>query len=235
MTDKSRGKSTLKKEVRMGTSLRGILAEEYQARGHGRSSLNLVYSPKSNQDVVLRNRHAYAHFLLCEASPEIQYVEYRSRIDRMTDSNGNVLPAFDAVITYASGAREGRYVRVVEGLDFQEEEKKGVAYYDEPISYVVLNENDIYSNPTLLRNWSRILPWIAQVRDIPLNNYISQVLSVLRHRSGTIGDVMQMGGAESAYFVAAAFRGVQLGLFVSDLDTKPLSLSTLLLDLGAKR
>lgn len=229
-------KNTLKKGVRMGTSLRGALADAYQTRGNSKGELNFVFSPKAGKDVVLGNKIQYGHFLLCEASAEIQYVDYEAKFDRLKDSNGRSLKNVDAVITYFTGAKECRYVRYSENLNLENEDTSGIAYCDEPTPYCVINEIEIFANPTLIRNWHRVVPWIAQARDTPLRRYTAEVMSLLRNGSATLSKIINLGHkGDEAYFAAAAFRGVQLGFIVSDLDTRPLSLNTLLLDAGARR
>lgn len=56
------------------------------------------------------------------------------------------------------------------------------------------------------------------------------ILALLDSRgSASIADIQELGtGPESSCFVAAAFKGVQDGIFYCNLDDKPLSKNTII-------
>lgn len=204
--------------VRMGTRMRGALADAYGTRGRSHAELTYAYSAKTGKDVVLRTSLEYGHFLLCEALPEIDSVDYGANA-----SSGNEEPAFDAVVTFATGELQGRFIRAESesNLSFEIERLN-------PKPFVVMTEQEIYRNPVLIRNWNRVVPYLAQVRDVPLQNYIRSVAALIKsERIVSLRKVLNMGAAdESAFYAAAAFRAEQKGILYSDLDSLPLSLNT---------
>ncbi len=93
-----------------------------------------------------------------------------------------------------------------------------------------MTEREIFANELLIRNWNRVLPWLAQVRDIPLDEHLKAVRRLV-DKAGAIclADAVNLGEAdESAVFGAAALKGVQTGLFVSDLGVRPFGEGTLI-------
>ncbi len=221
--------------ARLGTRLRGALADAYQARGHHCSNLTFVYSPKAGVDVVLRSSLEYGHFLLCEASANIEAVDYGcERRFAIVDARLGATE-FDAIVTLITGEVQYREIKSSEEMAAAPQTRAGpqlaiqaqVAAEDRAL-HVVLTEREIFANAVLIRNWNRVVPWLAQVRDVALNNHFREVAALVRDRGAiTLSDVLALGeDANAALFAGAAFKGVQRGLFASDLDTQALSLHT---------
>lgn len=218
--------------VRLGTSMRGALAEAYQARGHGKSSLWMVYSPKANKDVILRSDLEFGHFLLVESDPNIVSVDYSPSPRLQTYAGEGVATIVDAEVTLRNGAVVWREVKsssdVADGalgranlqLLIQIKAAEGVSAHHQ-----LLTELDIYACPQRTLNWMRIIPWLAQARAWPLHEYSKRVASLLKiHHKVTLSEVLNLGdGVAGALYLAALFKAMQLGLYESDLNERPLS------------
>lgn len=61
---------------RLGTKLRGKLAEDYSSRGYHKSTLWYVYSPRTDRDWILKGDLEWGHFLLAESDPHISKIDY---------------------------------------------------------------------------------------------------------------------------------------------------------------
>ena len=68
---------TPSKAPRLGTRMRGAMADAYDKRGHMKASLGLVYSPKAKKDVVINSTLEFGHLLLVESDPDIEQVLLR--------------------------------------------------------------------------------------------------------------------------------------------------------------
>jgi hypothetical protein len=223
--------------ARLGTRLRGALANAYQARGAGQSNLTFAYSAKADMDVVLRSTLEFGHFLLCEGCSEITSVVYNGGLQPGIVDGRVVMTEFDAVVTMSSGMVEYREVKSSDELadpesgrtDLQLAAQAAIAVY-EGGRHVVMTEREIFANEMLIRNWNRVLPWLAQVRDIPLDEHLNAVRRLVESAGAIcLADVVNLGEAdESAVFGAAALKGVQTGLFLSDLGVRPFGEGTLI-------
>ncbi len=173
--------------ARLGTRLRGALADAYGARGHRMSNLTFVYSPKARVDVVLRSTLEFGHFLLCEGSPKVASVVYNGGAQAGVVDGRVVMTEFDAVVTLISGEVEYREVKPSDVLadpelgraDTQLTARDAIAVY-EGGSHVVMTEREIYANPLFIRNWNRVLPWLSQVRDMALDEHFKIVRKLVR-------------------------------------------------------
>lgn len=220
------------KGARLGTTLRGKLADAYGARGHHRSNLWYVYSPKSKSDVVLRSNLEFLHFLLVESHPDIVEVDYAPKKQVASLSGEAFGTIVDAVCKLRSGAiiwREVKYAKDVEhgaqtraNLQLMTQLKaSGLA----GVTHEVVTEDQIYGRAQRLHNWMRIIPWIAQCRHLPLHNYTKAVLKIMKTRGDVVlADIAALGlESETGLYCAALFQAVQQGLILSDLDAMPVT------------
>ena len=218
---------------RLGTRMRGALAEAYGARGHSKSGLWLLYSPKANKDVVLQSDLKFGHFLLVESDPNIVSVDYTPAARLQNYAGEGAATIVDAEITLRSGTVVWREIKRSEDVEngatgrsnlqllIQIRAAEGVAARHE-----LLTEKEIYANPLRIRNWMRIVPWIAQAREWPLLENASKVAALMRRKVHvTLGEVLDLGdGRDNALYAAALFRAVQRGCYDSDLDEHSLTI-----------
>lgn len=221
------------KGARLGTRLRGDLAEAYAARGHHISNLWFVYSPKARRDFVLRSSLEYGHFLLVESDVSIVKVDY-SPAKRVAMLAGEAFGTIvDAEVTLANGQVVWREVKNSSDLVAGEQTRANLqiliqaqAATDAGVRHEVITEKVIYAIPQQINNWHRVLAWLAQAREWALHDYGNQVAALLhRRRRVELEEVAALGTPEEVgLYFAALFQAVQRGQFCSDLHSAPLSL-----------
>ncbi|MFZ6659043.1 hypothetical protein [Undibacterium sp. TJN19] len=223
-----------KRGTRLGTQFRGKLAVAYGQRGVGPNSLWYVYSPRMRTDWVLRSDLEWDHFVLAESDPDIVSCSYIHQQKRIV-SNGQTLDIpVDVVVTYMDGSTEWRSVRFA-GLVSNEQSPASVqlgqfvaAAERTGVSYRLWTEETIRNNHILLTNWRRILAWMAAARDRSLAPYQAELARVLlSDKKISLGQIETMfGEASFSLYAAAIFSELQHGVYLSDLDTDPLSTHT---------
>lgn len=212
--------------------MRGQLAEAYGARGHGRSNLWLVYSPKADRDFVLRSDLEFGHFLWVESDPAIKRVDYApaKRVASIAgDAFGTVV---DAEIELQVGVHIWREVKSSTDLESDATTRANLQLLIElqaatelAARHEVVTEKDIYACPQRIHNWLRIVPWLAQAREWTLIDFQNDVAALINaRRHVTLDEVRVLGPPDrAALYLAALFRSVQQGRFASDLNELPLS------------
>lgn len=227
--------SRSKSGARLGTQFRGKLAAAYGQRGTGPNSLWYVYSPRSQRDWVLRSDLEWDHFVLAESDPTIASCSYEPS-QQSLPSNGKLLDIpVDAIITYADGGVEWRRVRFA---STPEEAVLPDGHYEQcvdaakqvGVTYKLWTEETIRKNGVLLANWRRAIAWMAAARDRSLAAYQTDLQRAIQSESKlTLAQIETMfGEAMFALYVATAFRELQRGVYISDLDALPLSLQTVI-------
>lgn len=220
--------------ARLGTRLRGKLAEAYAARGHLTSKLGYAYSPRAKQDVVLKSELEFWHFVLAESDPNIVSVDYnpgKEIASVANDVHGTVL---DAVVELKDGTTEWREIKYSDDVQTRtkhQEEAQAEAAYQASAVYRRFTEVDIYSCPQRLSNWVEVIAWLSSVRDRPTLEYDLAVQRLLQSRGiVTLAELQSLGNSrqQGTCYVAAAFRKLQEGRFFSDLDIRPLTPGTLI-------
>lgn len=223
--------------ARLGTRLRGRLAEAYSSRGHHKSSLWYVYSPRTDRDWVLRSDPEWGHFLLAESDPRIATIDYAPAREIVRVGDEDQATELDAIVTYKDGVVEWREIKSSEDelkkLDVRarhQREAQAEAAFRKGARYVRYTERQIYACPQKIINWSRVVAWLAAVRGRSLYFERVEIASLLKaHGPVSIGEIKELGsGPEVACYVAAALKGVQDGIFTSDLDDKPLNKNTII-------
>lgn len=220
---------------RLGTRLRGKLADAYSARGHHTSSLWYVYSPRTDRDWVLSSSLEWSHFLLAESDPHIALIDYSPTTEVVRVGDDDHATKLDAVVTYKDGLIEWREIKHSDASEIDlrakhQWEAQAEAALQKGVRYKRYTEEEIYSCPQKIANWSRVIAWLAAVRGRSLHLERIQVVTLLDAAgSASIGEIQKLGtSSETASLVAATLKGIQDGLFVSDLDKKPLSRNTLI-------
>lgn len=223
------------KAARLGTRMRGAMADAYDKRGHMKASLGLVYSPKAKKDVVINSTLEFGHLLLVESDPDIEQVDYAPQ-KRVADLYGVPIGTIlDAELVRRNRTvvwREVKPSEVVAKADDELAPPQLIAQAKAAgilnVEYERLTEKEIFSNPTRIHNWAQILPWISQCRHIPLEQYKKEVLQQLKKgKDWTFQELKEHAGAEKYGVKAAAlFSLVQFGFVESDLYTAPFTLKS---------
>jgi len=223
---------------RLGTLLRGEMAEAYEKRGHGRSDLVLHYSGKAKKDVGLTGELEYLHFLHAECDPDVVTVDYsplNANIDLVGRPHASLVHA--VVKTRAGEVVWRRFVQempadnsVVKDLD--------TLIGKGPIAHVsrleVWSKDQLIANPMSVRNALRALGWIAAARFWPLAEQKTTVLKLLKkNRMATFEEIFSLGvDAGRALFGAAVLELAHSGAVLSDMDLSPLHAMTLFRSVG---
>ena len=218
---------------RLGTQFRGRLAAAYDARGHHQSDLVFAYSPRMEEDVILHSGLEYGHFLLVESDPSIRHTDYSPKARMVELAGTEVASLVDAEVVNRDGVvswREVKYKNSLRNDDNQRLQLQTVIHRGAPhqwaANHQVFTEIEIYENPVRIRNWNRIVAWMAQARDFPLITERKKLLTIFgAKRSLNLADILALGDRSTApLFAAAAFKLVQAATLDSDLDQAPLSL-----------
>lgn len=220
--------------TRLGTQLRGKLSGAYASRGRFRSKLTYAYSPRMGRDVVLHSQLEFAHFVLAESDPLIFKINY-SPEKRISNIQDDVLGTIvDAEVELKDGTLEWREIKYSGKLDKRSEHQwqaQAEAAFQHGIRYRRFTEKEIFVCPQRIENWIEVIAWLSAVRARPSYEFDIAVLDLL-HQKGkvTVGEVQNLAGlrSDSACLVAAAFRKIQTGDFISDLDFNPLTSQTVL-------
>ncbi len=218
-------RSSAKTSGRLGSRMRGKLAAAYDQRGHAKSCLWYVYSPRTSRDWVLLGNLRFDHFVLTEADPRVKEVDYSPPAIEAQLQDGSIFIAeVDAIVTLVDGTVEWRKIVSEKKLSQVQLENLSVAAAEVGARFVPMNEADLNNNPQRLANWRRVLVWLSAARGHLLESYLNEV-AVLIDARGTVklGEIESHFGKPSfPLYAAAVFRGVQNGDFYSDLDTQPL-------------
>lgn len=225
-------KMRAKSNARLGTRMRGQLADAYDARGHNASDLVFVYSPKADRDFVLRSEVEFGHFLLVESDPDVQKVDYSPSKRVATLAGEGIGTIVDAEVTLGNGSVVWREVKSSQDVGQGAQNRANLqlmiqlrAAESVAARHELFTEKEIYAQPQRIHNWLRIVPWLAQVREWPLLEYGNEVAALLRARGTVVlRDVLEMGQSPApALYGAALFKAVQYGLIGSQLDVLPMT------------
>jgi hypothetical protein len=231
-------KSTSKPGTRMGTQLRGEMAEQYDQRGHGAADLILHYSGKTGKDAGIKGLREFKHYLHVESDPDVIDVDYSPRAVNTQIAGMAYADLVHAVVKLKDGSTVWRRLVESEGehppllADLRAAVGKGALA--EVARVEVWTSGVIEANAMRLRNSLRALGWIAGARYWPLGEYKSAVLDLLaQRRSLTFRDAVLLGeGSKQALFGAAVLQLACNGAIRSDLNEAPLSGVTLFHKLG---
>lgn len=220
------------KQARLGTQMRGRLAEAYDARGHSRGTLNYHYSPKCRRDVVLMGHAELGHFLTVEYDARIVEVDYAPR-DKVKGIAGDELGEFiHASIKLRDGTKVWRHISAENPGDKHDVIEANLnrliahkTHPDLPDRYEkwIWEENRL--KPQLIHNSLRMVSWLAQAREWPLLEESKKILALVA-ANGEIAasDVMALDSSPAqALYLAAMSKLVLSGQLDSDLTHLPLS------------
>jgi len=221
---------------RLGTKLRGKLAAAYSDRGLHLSNLWYVYSPKTDRDWVLRSDLEWGHFLLAESDPDIKDIDYNPSSELVRIGDDNHATTLDAIVRFGDGSIEWREIKRSDAIrngdirSLQQWEAQVEAASRAGVRYTRYTEREIYACPQRIANWIRVIAWLSAVRGRSIHSESIEIAASLHARgSMSIGEIQDLAsGEEGPCFVAAAFKGIQDGIFTSDLNEKPLSRNSLI-------
>ena len=214
--------------ARIGTLLRGEVADAYNKRGRSRSDLILHYSGKAKTDVALTGELEHLHFLHAESDPDVVHANY-------SPSNANtelVGKSFASLVHAVVKKGDGnviwrRLVRDAPSDDKTVDDLTALVGKG-PLAHVskieVWTKDRLIANPTRLRNAFRAMGWITAARFWPLSEQKAASLRMIRkNRFTTFEEILSMGdGPHRALFGAAVLELAHGGGVLSDMNMVPL-------------
>lgn len=220
---------------RLGTKSRNKLVVSHSIMNAAQSKIYYAYSPKSDQDYVLRGDLQWAHFLYVESDVSIAHADYKPCTHTIIVATAPFKTNFDALVTLRNGRTEYREVRSSMSLQKlsnaarQEWREKVEAAERADVNYRRYTELEILDRPQKIANWMRIIAWLAATRGRSLHAETLALGSIIHARGGvTFAEIRALGeGASQATYIAAAFRGIQNGIFKADLEYSALTANTL--------
>ena len=210
--------------------VRGAMEAPYGERGRGKSFLWYCYSARCEKDCSFRSNLEYFHFLRAEADASIASVDYAPRAHVARVAGEDIATIVDAVLILVTGEVIWREVKSEASLAVNADARAELQLLAQSrqssrvgAKHEVHTERQLLSNAILLRNWHQALPWIAQVRGIPLEDEVDQIAALIKLRGSVqFSELLGLGGGNApAIYGAAALRAVQTGAFRSDLETRP--------------
>lgn len=226
--EKSRGRS------HFGPNKTAIL-EAASYRGHMPFNLWYHFSPKLNQDVVLRGDAEFLNFLWMEADTNV--TNYVLEPDASIVGVGDDIhkTQFDAAVYLRTGPNQLREVKsgdvVPDENDVRaqhQEEAQRIAADKAGFNYVRIGASDLKQHRQLINNSLRMIPYIAAAQDLSLLPFRNEVMLALQ-REGNCSIQEILGGADPKQvplYLAALFLQIQFYPMGSDLDSQPLTLRT---------
>jgi len=224
--------------TRLGTQIRGEMAEAFDKRGRGNADLVLHYSGKNSKDAVLAGQLEYFHFLYSEFDPDVVEADYAPSAGISELAGKAYAKLIQAVVKLRDGSVVWRRLVETDPGDTPLLSDLRAAIGNGPLVDVTRLEiwtmERLTANPMRLRNSLRALGWIAGARDWPLGEYKSAAFALInKRRSVTFEDVIALGeGAKRALFGAAVLELTSSGAVRSDLNEMPLTATTLFHRIG---
>lgn len=198
------------------------------------------FSPKLDRRVCLYSDLEYFHWLLVEATPEIEtYCEQPLEMRSLLHGR-DARSIIDMWVRFRDGTEEYREVkyekdlvdavgrhRVARQLDVQR------AWCNRrQVRHVVMKESGILANPLLLENWRAIITHLTIHRGLTTAGIESSIRKFLAGSGPkSISELSRRFVGPSPLQVhTAAFRLLHRGAVVAPLDTQPLSYRIVLQD-----
>lgn len=213
---------------RLGTQLRGEMANAYAARGHSRADLILHYSPKCKKDVALSGLLQFLNFLYCEVDTTVKTINY-TPYSAIASAVGE---PYASLVSAEITLHDGRLVwrRLIQSEPDAEDlvddlrNSVGRGAFAKVSALQVWTFDQLTTSPLRLRNALRAVAWISAARHWPLAQFKRKVLDLVECRGATTFDEILAleEGPHRALIGAAALDLACNGVVRSDLAEVPL-------------
>lgn len=202
-----------------------------------RFNMWLVYSGRCEKTQLLSSDAEFVHFLACEFDPAIHRIEYKPAPIQVTVDGKRQSVEFDAIVVLRNGTIECR--KLVARLDSSESEapvrlqRVGVgeaAAQTRGGIYRELSARDLMTRKFRIQNSLRMLRFIAAAQGYELRPLINAVVMRVRNvRTLTLASLLDaFPPAQAALVLAAAFVLVQRGQASIDIDSRYVTLDTVI-------
>jgi hypothetical protein len=190
-------------------------------------------------DCALTGKLEWAHFLLTEADPSVTHVDYAPEPIQVHAEGAARSLTLNAIVTFNDG--RVRWRTLADGVRLPTSADGSL--WSEAIrqlastagaDYEHLDRDDVFRQPLLLSNWSRIIAWLSAARGRSLFEPASMVSALFSPHTPshlTLGEVLARANdpSQRALIGAATFKLIQDGFLAADLELAPLSPRTKLL------
>lgn len=215
---------------------RDLLMEKYGLRGHHHSNIWLLYSSKMDSDFAFVGDLEYLHAALKEMDGNtVQYQPHPPKVIVRVGHDDHATE-FDMIAEPASGPRLAIEVKPL-GEEENPQDIRTIHQREAQILAAerlgairtVVTEKQIDAREQLWRNGIRIMAWISAARDHPMEEWESAAAVRLSGCEAlTIRDFKRdISDEEWPLLLAGLFRLYVRGLCRSNLESRPLSLSSL--------
>jgi hypothetical protein len=214
---------------------RSLLLERYKQRGKHYSNLWLFYSPKTQSDWIASSDLEYFHAIWLEAQPDVVRYELHPKPVVVKVGNDNHKTEFDAMVWFSD---RGPELREVKSAPEEAQPKRLRTIHQREAQMIaatqlggtrrVVTGDDMQPHNLLIMNWMRVRPYMEATREYPMGEM--RDLAALKLKTTpdtTLGELLS--GVDKPLwpvFLSAVFRLHQQGVYATDLDSAPLSLST---------
>ena len=216
-----------KKQQTPAQAQRNKVAAAIRARGERVSNIWLVRPPFQTRDLILNSDPQFEAFYLLEGEPtfaEIRYLPHWYEVESGTSASP---PSSELAIVTTLDRQE-----LPVHLAFGAEPPKAVAEVAlTPVDGVIrINLRVLDNHAQRIENWRRIIPCIRRVR-LHATTATERQIAVLLHaqgRSTLRGLRARFGDLDTGTFYGAVAILLRRRELLSDLDTRPWSLETMI-------
>ena len=194
---------------------------------HGTNLWN-VYSHRLKREVFLYTDLEYDHWVLVESSWVIPwYCEQYPKVALKINGN-RVSTIYDMLICHSDKTLELREVKYLLDCSNNINDRTRVQLYAQKswakkvgLSYSIMTEVEIRSNPIYLANWRKILGYLSQKEDEEFQHKIIKYISMVD--SCDIRDICNYFDLEKQTVISNIFFLLHKGFLTARLDTEILS------------
>jgi hypothetical protein len=212
---------------------RNRLLQAKETRGRGKTSLWQVYSGRLNRDLYPPSGLEFMHICALEGDENISNYVPWPKEDHVT-SNGEVLTTkFDAHVTLRSGRPQMREVSESD----EESDPRKIAQHEtqlltlagRELDYVRITRAMLQDQMILIRNWWDALPRLKSAHGLVLEPYRKELMrrAEFEGRINFEALLQDTDPALAGNYQAAIFQCIQAGVLRSNLNSEPLSASSL--------
>lgn len=195
------------------SSLRKSIIQTHRARGKGLNNIWLVYSHKSNRDLILPSDRQLIHWLYyLESNPEVTIFKLPWEKIISQDESGIKATIFDAEVVKSNGLSEWHEVKAGTSKCAPEHLSQMQAQINASknhnIKYVRFNDIQLKPKVKVALRWFKALHYVAAIRNqqlIPCRN--SLIILIQKMKSGTLKSVLdRMDNFEESVVIGMVVR-----------------------------
>lgn len=151
------------------SSLRKSVIEAFRARGHGRSNLWLIYSPKTDADWILPSDRQFIHWIyFLEANPDVTDFDLAPEPIISHDVEEARATELDAIVSYRNRNKEWHEVKASSGKKSPKNrsqfQAQSAAASSEGVKYRVFDDEDLNDKVKSSIRWLKVIAYATAIR-----------------------------------------------------------------------